>query len=196
MSEQQILSQISELEDDITRVEEEAAKKDASAEKEIEADWDDNINTTKSKLDVAEVDLKEATEKSSEWTKKKVISSYDLKSEIQKKYELIPLPEKKGSGPSEDYRVKGFSGSVGFITPVTGSFCEKCNRIRVTSDGKIRSCLFSDEEHDILPLLREGRDIEEIVDFIRNSISKKPQCHNIDSIQFRSCQSSMSKIGG
>ena len=85
MSEQQILSQISELEDDITRVEEEAAKKDASAEKEIEADWDDNINTTKSKLDVAEVDLKEATEKSSEWTKKKNKLTTEVKS-LKKEY--------------------------------------------------------------------------------------------------------------
>jgi len=132
----------------------------------------------------------------SEWTRKKVIPSSDLKSEIQKRYQLIPLPEKKGSGPSEDYQVKGFSGSVGFITPVTESFCEKCNRIRVTSDGRIRSCLFSDNEHDILPLLRGGKDIEEIADFIRKSISKKPMCHDIDSVQFRSCQSSMSKIGG
>jgi cyclic pyranopterin phosphate synthase len=132
----------------------------------------------------------------SEWTRKKVISSSDLKSRIQKKYELIQIPEKKVAGPSEDYRVKGFSGSVGFITPVTESFCEKCNRIRVTSNGRIRSCLFSDEEHNVLPLLRDKRDIEEIADFIKNSISKKPRCHDIDSIQFRSCQLSMSKIGG
>jgi cyclic pyranopterin phosphate synthase len=132
----------------------------------------------------------------SEWTRKKVIPSSDLKSEIQKKYELIPISDNKGSGPSQDFRVKGFSGSVGFITPVTEVFCERCNRIRVTSNGRIRSCLFSDEEHDILPLLRDGRDLDEIADQIKKSISKKPMCHNIDGVQFRSCQSSMSKIGG
>lgn len=70
MSEQEIRSQISELEDEITRVEEEASKKEASAEKEIEVDFDDKITDTKSKLEVGEVDLKEATEKSKEWTKK------------------------------------------------------------------------------------------------------------------------------
>ena len=70
MSEQDIRSQISEREDEITRVEEDASKKEASAEKEIEADFDDNINDTKSKLEVGEVDLTEATEKSKEWTKK------------------------------------------------------------------------------------------------------------------------------
>ncbi len=70
MSEQDLRSQISEREDEITRVEEDASKKEASAEKEIEADFDDNINDTKSKLEVGEVDLTEATEKSKEWTKK------------------------------------------------------------------------------------------------------------------------------
>jgi len=70
MSEQDIRSQISEKEDEITRVEEDASKKEASAEKEIEADFDDKIDDTKSKLEVGEVDLKEATEKSKDWTKK------------------------------------------------------------------------------------------------------------------------------
>lgn len=70
MSEQELRSQISDKEDEITRVEEDASKKEASAEKEIEADFDDKINDTKSKLEIGEVDLKEATEKSKEWTKK------------------------------------------------------------------------------------------------------------------------------
>jgi len=70
MSEQELRSQIADKEDEITRVEEEASKKEASAEKEIEAEFDDKINDTKSKHEVGEVDLKEATEKSKEWTKK------------------------------------------------------------------------------------------------------------------------------
>ena len=70
MSEQELRSQIADKEDEITRVEEEASKKEASAEREIEADFDDKINDTKSKLEVGGVDLKEATEKSKEWTKK------------------------------------------------------------------------------------------------------------------------------
>ena len=70
MSEQELRSQIADKEDEITRVEEEASKKDASAEKEIEAEFDDKINDTKSKLEIGETDLKEATEKSKEWTKK------------------------------------------------------------------------------------------------------------------------------
>ena len=88
MSEQEIRTQISEKEDEITRVEEAASKKEASAEKEIEADFDDKINDTKSKLEVGEVDLKEATEKSKEWTKKMNKLTVEVSSN-KKKYDNL-----------------------------------------------------------------------------------------------------------
>ena len=88
MSEQEIRTQISEKEDEITRVEENASKKEASAEKEIEADFDDKINDTKSKLEVGEVDLKEATEKSKEWTKKMNKLTVEVSSN-KKKYDNL-----------------------------------------------------------------------------------------------------------
>ena len=71
MTEEELRIQVSDKEDDITRIEEDAAKKEAGAEKEIEADWDADINETKSKLEVSEVDLKEAKEKASEWVSKR-----------------------------------------------------------------------------------------------------------------------------
>lgn len=71
MTEEELRIQISDKEDDITRIEEDAAKKEAGAEKEIEADWDADINETKSKLEVSETDLKEAKEKASEWVSKR-----------------------------------------------------------------------------------------------------------------------------
>ncbi len=71
MTEEELRIQVSDKEDDITRIEEDAAKKEAGAEKEIEADWDADINDTKSKLEVSEVDLKEAKEKASEWVSKR-----------------------------------------------------------------------------------------------------------------------------
>jgi len=88
MTEQEIRTQISEKEDEITRVEEDASKKEASAEKEIEADFDDKINDTKSKLEVGEVDLKEATEKSEEWTKKMNKLTVEVSSN-KKKYDNL-----------------------------------------------------------------------------------------------------------
>ncbi len=131
-----------------------------------------------------------------DWNDKKVISSSTLITEIEKKYPLTIVEEKLGAGPSVNYRVAGFKGTIGFITPVTSHFCEECNRIRVTADGKIRSCLFSDKESYILPLLREEKEITEIGDFILKSLETKPKCHNINGVKFRSCQRSMSKIGG
>jgi len=88
MTEQEIRTKISEKEDEITRVEENASKKEASAEKEIEADFDDKINDTKSKLEVGEVDLKEATEKSKEWTKKMNKLTVEVSSN-KKKYDNL-----------------------------------------------------------------------------------------------------------
>lgn len=122
----------------------------------------------------------------------------NLISEIEKLYKLTPVQETLGAGPSVDYRADDFRGTLGFIAPVTRHFCESCNRIRVTSDGRIRGCLFSDAERDILPLLRGKRDLDlsEIGDFIKKSLEEKPLCHDISGAKFRSCQRSMSKIGG
>jgi hypothetical protein len=80
MSEEEIRTQISDKKDDITRVEEDAAKKEAGAEKEIESHWDDKINETKSKLDTGEVDLKEAIEEADKWVKKKNKLTVEVKS--------------------------------------------------------------------------------------------------------------------
>ena len=79
MSEEQIRTQISDKKDDITRIEEDAAKKEAGAEKKIESKWDDKIKETKSKLDTSEVDLKEATEEADKWVKKKSKLTVEVK---------------------------------------------------------------------------------------------------------------------
>ena len=99
MTEEELRIQISDKEDDITRIEEDAAKKDAGAEKEIEADWDADINETKSKLEVAEVDLKEAKEKASEWVSKrdkldKEVNSLSIKFKNLKKGKTKALNKK------------------------------------------------------------------------------------------------------
>lgn len=138
------------------------------------------------------------TSQSADWNDEKVISLKSLISEIEKVYKLTPYQERLGAGPSVYYRAGNFEGTVGFITPVTRHFCENCNRIRVTSDGRIRTCLFSDVESDILPLLRGKKDVDlsDIGDFIKKTLETKPYCHNIKGVKFRSCQRSMSKIGG
>ena len=69
---------------------------------------------------------------------------------------LIPTTGPEGAGPAEYYRLKGSIGTVGFITPVTRPFCHSCNRLRLSADGKIRSCLLSTETIDLKSILRRG----------------------------------------
>ncbi|MFX0018702.1 MAG: hypothetical protein ACFFBT_01985 [Promethearchaeota archaeon] len=80
MAEEEIRTKISDLKDDITRIEEDATKKEANAEKEIEADWDSKIHNTKSNLDTAETDIKEAIEKADEWVSKRNRLTVEVKS--------------------------------------------------------------------------------------------------------------------
>ncbi|MFX0042102.1 MAG: hypothetical protein ACFE8L_04245 [Candidatus Hodarchaeota archaeon] len=99
MTEEELRIKISDKEDDITRIEEDAAKKEAGAEKEIEADWDADINETKSKLEIAKTDLKEAKEKASEWVSKrdkldKEVNSLSIKFKDLKKGKTKALNKK------------------------------------------------------------------------------------------------------
>lgn len=86
MSEEEIRTQISDKKDDVTRIEEDAAKKDAGAEKKIENVWDDKINETKTRLDAAEIELKEAKEEADKWVKKRDKLAVEVKS-LQNQYE-------------------------------------------------------------------------------------------------------------
>jgi cyclic pyranopterin phosphate synthase len=96
-----------------------------------------------------------------------------------------------GWGPARYYRFAGAQGTVGVISPLSHHFCGECNRLRLTADGKVRTCLFSDEEIDALPVLREGTD-EEVHDLIRLALASKPESHNMRRGTYRR----MSQIGG
>jgi cyclic pyranopterin phosphate synthase len=86
---------------------------------------------------------------------------------------------------------------VGFITPVSKHFCIDCNRIRITADGNIRTCLFSDNETDILEPLRSGATDAEILNLIQGALNAKPEGHGIGSGEgVKGCVRTMSHIGG
>jgi cyclic pyranopterin phosphate synthase len=82
-----------------------------------------------------------------------------------------------GEGPSEEYRIKGARGSIGFISPLSKSFCKRCNRLRLTSDGNLRPCLGNDEEVPILAAMRNG---EDILPLLQKAIQLKPENHKLD----------------
>ncbi|MBM4463184.1 MAG: GTP 3',8-cyclase MoaA [Chloroflexi bacterium] len=92
---------------------------------------------------------------------------------------LEACPPPVGNGPAKYYRLPGAAGTVGFITPVSEHFCFKCNRLRLTADGKLLPCLLSEREVDLRPALRAGASEEEIECLVREAIMSKPEGHKI-----------------
>lgn len=99
---------------------------------------------------------------------------------VQQHYgELTPLPEFKTNGPASYYAIPGSGQKIGFIGAMTNlHFCESCNKLRLTSDGKLRPCLGSYLEFDLREVLRSGCDDEQLADFIRSVVARKPKEHD------------------
>ncbi len=109
------------------------------------------------------------------WRKELFISKDEIKEKIENKIgKLIPVKMKK-SGPAEYFMLEGAKGILGFISPITTHICVRCNRLRLTAEGKLRPCLFSDKEVDLKKLLREGASQEKISEIIIKTIHLKPQ---------------------
>ncbi|TLM97404.1 MAG: GTP 3',8-cyclase MoaA, partial [Actinobacteria bacterium] len=96
-----------------------------------------------------------------------------------------------GWGPARYYRLPGALGTIGVISPLSHHFCSECNRLRLTADGRLRPCLFSDHELDVLGVLRGGTD-DEIRAVVRAALRDKPESHNMRVGTDRR----MSQIGG
>jgi cyclic pyranopterin phosphate synthase len=99
------------------------------------------------------------------------------------------------AGPSRDFRIPGARGSIGIITAVSGHFCSECNRIRVTSTGQAKGCLFSDEKTDLLPFLRPP-DRQGLAEVLRRIVSTKPERHDISTDGYTHRNFTMSQVGG
>ncbi|MDI3481710.1 MAG: 3,8-cyclase [Tepidanaerobacteraceae bacterium] len=111
------------------------------------------------------------------WGTDHYLSAEEIKAEI--KEELLPASAPAGAGPAVYYRVAGAIGAVGFITPISRHFCNACNRMRLTADGKLKPCLESDLELDVKTALREKRGEEELRRIFMEALSKKPVCHHM-----------------
>ena len=109
---------------------------------------------------------------------------------------LMPSPDQDPRAPALDYEYADGGGRVGFIASISRPFCMSCNRIRLTSDGKLRNCLFSLEETDIRGLLRGGASDAEIVTAIRDSVAAKWEGHEINTARFIQPERLMHAIGG
>lgn len=122
------------------------------------------------------------------------ISGEELEAKVRAFGDVYDADSPGGAGPARYFRLKGAKGTLGIIGSSKGHFCESCNRVRLTADGKLRTCLFSDREIDILPALRRGGNPEEIKAIIRKAIEVKPK----DRLAKREGKigRSMSQIGG
>jgi cyclic pyranopterin phosphate synthase len=108
---------------------------------------------------------------------------------------LVEIPRAR-SETARRYRFDDGIGEIGIIAPVSHPFCGHCSRIRITSDGKIRTCLFSVWDHDLHQQMRRGASDEELAEFIRGVIQKKEERHHIGEPDFVPASRTMVHIGG
>ncbi|HSB71982.1 MAG TPA: GTP 3',8-cyclase MoaA [Candidatus Methylomirabilis sp.] len=129
------------------------------------------------------------------WSMQTVVPGAEILARV---HEVFPLAAATGNGsePASVHRFADGRGSIGVIASVTEPFCDQCNRIRITADGQLRTCLFSIHEHNLKGLLRSGATDEEIADFIIAAVWKKEPGHKIGQPDFVQPTRSMSAIGG
>jgi len=134
------------------------------------------------------------TQQDTTW-ESRVISGEEILARIADKYTLQPVVRGEMAGPSRDYKISGALGTVGVITPVSGHFCQDCNRIRVTSQGMVKNCLFADAEVDLKPILRAGN-IPALEKILKKIVTDKPGKYLITDKEQSHQPFSMSKVGG
>jgi cyclic pyranopterin phosphate synthase len=131
------------------------------------------------------------------WNRRNVVSADEMLERIRARHELIPLDRADRHETSLSFGfADGAPGRIGIIASVTRPFCGACSRLRITADGKVRPCLFSHDEWDLRPILRNGAHESDIARFIGDAIWTKQAGHGIDGKAFRPPERGMSAIGG
>jgi cyclic pyranopterin phosphate synthase len=131
-----------------------------------------------------------------EWRESDLLTIPQIMGHLESVGRLIPVASDRWDGPARRFRIEGSLGEIGLIGAVSSHFCDDCNRLRLTPDGKIRTCLFSDEEIDVKGLLRNGGSDQDLKEQLFVALRKKPERHSINTHQFKKCQRNMSAIGG
>ena len=132
------------------------------------------------------------------WGPNMFVPKKELVDNISELYPLEPIESSSTlkHETAKNYQFKDGIGRVGFISSVSEPFCDDCNRVRLTADGKFRNCLFATEETDLLTPLRKGASDEVIADMMIESVAKKKAGHLINSVDFIKPKRNMSMIGG
>jgi cyclic pyranopterin phosphate synthase len=129
------------------------------------------------------------------WERNKVVTQDEIVSVISSEFPLEIVPA-RGAAPADRWRYLDGKGTVGVIPSVSKPFCADCDRVRLTSDGQFRTCLFATDEFDLRTLLRNGGTDDEIADLIVHAVGTKWAGHQINQVNFIRPNRSMSQIGG
>jgi len=130
------------------------------------------------------------------WIPHRFISTREVFDKISTLGKVTPVSSDLLAGPARRFTLEGSKGEIGLIGALSYHFCENCNRLRLTADGKLRGCLFSDSETDIKGPLRNGAKEQYILKLIEETIQNKPRSHGQAVWQPRKCSRSMNGIGG
>jgi GTP 3',8-cyclase len=130
------------------------------------------------------------------WTPEIVVPLAEIVARISREMPLVPLAPREPSETARRYTFPDGVGEIGIIAPVSQAFCGACSRVRLTSDGKIRTCLFSQVEHDLYGRMRAGEDETALADYIVQTINRKEARHHIGEPEFLKPSRSMVHIGG
>jgi cyclic pyranopterin phosphate synthase len=129
------------------------------------------------------------------WDRSKVLPNAEVRAMIHERYPLEPLGRER-SGTARRWRFADGAGEIGFISPVSEPFCGDCNRIRLTAEGRLRTCLFSLNETDLRGPLREGASDGELEQIVRDAVWRKELKHHVNDPGFVQPERTMSRIGG
>ena len=130
------------------------------------------------------------------WERDKVLFGHEIINMIKENYELVPIDNSLEIGPASEYNFADGKGKIGIITAVSNPFCDHCNRIRMTADGKLRTCLFSTEETNLKELIRSGATDKTIIETLKQAVLVKEPGHKINLDDFERPTRAMHAIGG
>jgi cyclic pyranopterin phosphate synthase len=130
------------------------------------------------------------------WLKELVVPGREILQRLQSRHQLRRLPSRSPAETAVRWQFADSPGEIGFISPVSEPFCGHCNRLRLTCDGKVRTCLFSVTEHDLRSRLRNGHSDAAIADYLQSVVWQKEERHHIGEPEFVAPERTMSCIGG
>ena len=124
------------------------------------------------------------------------VSSDEILARLRQVEELEPVAGPGGNGPARYFAYRGAAGAVGVISPLSHDYCERCNRVRLSADGRLRLCLFGDHHIDLRTPVRTGATLEEIAGIFSGAMLIKPERHHLEVGKVSSAMRAFSEIGG